>query len=209
MKKIVLILIYHLIMRNLLRLFLGVLLTKRLTLPAQKACIIVANHNSHLDTIAILSLLPAHQIHRVHPVAAADHFGKTTWQAKCANFFINTLLIPRKRPKTQESPDPFALMLDALDQGKSLVLFPEGTRGQPEQLGTFKKGIGYLLAARPTVAYIPVFTKGLGDSLPKGSRILLPFLSQVRIGTPQYAHSQCPEQIVEEVTATVVALGKQ
>lgn len=81
--------------------------------------------------------------------------------------FINTLLIRRKGEKDSEH-DPIRKMLEAIDAGYSLILFPEGTRGKPEQMGKIKSGIARILSLRPEVKYIPVFMTGMGRSLPKG-----------------------------------------
>ena len=59
-------------------------------------------------------------------------------------------------------------MLEAIDAGYSLILFPEGTRGKSEQMGKIKSGIARILSLRPEVKYIPVFMTGMGRSLPKG-----------------------------------------
>ena len=53
---------------------------------------------------------------------------------------INTLLIRRKGEKDSEH-DPIRKMLEAIDAGYSLILFPEGTRGKSEQMGKIKSGI--------------------------------------------------------------------
>ena len=66
------------------------------------------------------------------------------------------LLIRRKGEKDSEH-DPIRKMLEDIDAGYSLILFPEGTRGKPEQMGKIKSGIARILSLRPEVKYIPVF----------------------------------------------------
>ena len=102
----------------------------RLPIPQErKQFIILANHNSHLDTLNLLSSLPRKLLWKVKPVAAEDYFRKTRFQASISNYFINTLLIRRKGEKDSEH-DPIRKMLEAIDAGYSLILFPEGTRGK-------------------------------------------------------------------------------
>lgn len=115
---------------------------------------------------------------KIKPVAAEDYFGRTRFQAAFSNYFINTLLIRRKGEKDSEH-DPLRKMLDAIDEGYSLILFPEGTRGKPEQMGKIKSGIARILSLRPELKYIPVFMTGMGRSLPKGELILLPYKASI------------------------------
>src|SRR5688572_6526747 len=161
MQKVILQLIYSLLIRNFLKLFVGVKFQNARFLLEEKQFIIVANHNSHLDTLTILASLPGKIISKVKPVAAQDHFGSTKFKEKLSNYFINTLLIQRKRDKDNPDNDPIHKMINALDNGYSLILFPEGTRGAPEVQQPLKPGIGYVLSARPLVKYVPAFMKGM------------------------------------------------
>lgn len=182
-----------------LKLIVGVQFTDCRFLKKEKQFIILANHNSHLDTLSLLSSLPGSILWKVKPVAAEDYFGKNRLQAAFSNYLINTLLIRRKGEKSPEH-DPLKKMLAAIDEGYSLILFPEGTRGKPEQMGHIKSGIGRLLSLRPQVKYIPVFMTGMGRSLPKGERILLPYKSSVIYGSPASAQSEDTKDILKQIT---------
>ncbi|HEX6892447.1 MAG TPA: lysophospholipid acyltransferase family protein, partial [Chryseolinea sp.] len=174
MQKIILQLTYSLLIRNFLKLFVGVKFQNARFLLKEKQFIIVANHNSHLDTLTILASLPSKIISNVKPVAAQDHFGKTRFKEKLSNYFINTLLIQRKRDKDNIENDPIHKMIKALDNGYSLILFPEGTRGAPEVQQPLKPGIGYVLSERPLVKYVPAFMKGMGKAMPKDDNLIVP-----------------------------------
>ena len=63
----------------------------------------------------------------------------------------------------------------ALNQGEILIIFPEGTRGKPEQMGKLKKGLFYLLKDRQDTAITPVIMRGLGQALPRGKALFVPF----------------------------------
>ena len=94
--------IYKGVFQWFLKLVVGVQFTDCQFLKKEKQFIILANHNSHLDTLSLLSSLPGGLLWKVKPVAAEDYFGKTRFQASISNFFINTLLIRRKGEKDSE-----------------------------------------------------------------------------------------------------------
>jgi len=209
MKRLVLTLVYSLIMRNVLKLFTGIKMIDRQNLLLKEPCIIVGNHNSHLDTVVILSSLPSRQLIKTHPIAAGDYFGKTPMKAGLTRFFVNAILIPRSRPKAGETgADPIQLMVDVLDKGDSLLLFPEGSRGEPEKFQKFKRGVGLVLEQRPGIPFIPVYMKGLGKVLPKGDPVPVPFDSYIHVGKPVYPQGKTAQEIVEEVERSIRQLAE-
>lgn len=203
MQKLILQFVYSLVVRNFLKLFVGVKFQNARFLLNEKQFIIVANHNSHLDTLAILASLPGKIIDRVKPVAAHDHFGKTKMQENLSNYFINTLLIQRKRDKDNLENDPIHKMIRALDDGYSLILFPEGTRGAPEVQQPLKPGIGLVLAERPYVKYVPAFMKGMGKAMPKHDNLIVPHNSSLTYGTPTLVDSCEVTEIVVQVERSI------
>jgi 1-acyl-sn-glycerol-3-phosphate acyltransferase len=148
----------------------------------QKQCIIVANHNSHLDTLVLMSLFPLGHIRKVRPVAAADYFLKTKFLAWFALEIIGILPLQR-RPK-DATGHPLQVCFDALDRGDTLILFPEGSRGEPEQMTSFKTGIAHLAKYNSHIPLIPIFIHGLGKALPKGECVLVPFSCDIAVGDP-------------------------
>lgn len=185
MQKFVLRFIYGYVVRIFLRIIVGVRFDSTRFLLGEKQFIIVANHNSHLDTMTIMASLPRSIIHKVKPVAAADHFGKTKLKAKLSNYFINTLLIQRKRDKENPEQDPINRMIKAIDDGYSLILFPEGTRGEPEVQQPLKPGVAMVLLKRPHVKYVPAYMKGMGKAMPKHDSLIVPFASSIKYGAPK------------------------
>ena len=76
-------------------------------------------------------------------------------------------------------------MAEALDQGASLVLFPEGTRNTTDEpLLPFKSGLYRLLSARPGVPCIPVWIGNADRVLPKGACLPVPLFCTVTFGAP-------------------------
>lgn len=90
----------------------------------------------------------------------------------------------------------------ALEKKKSILLFPEGSRGEPEVMGQFKNGIAYILKKHPTVPFVPIYMQGLGKAMPKGDSVILPHDSKVIIGKPTLI-PEVTELSMTQITAIV------
>lgn len=167
--------------------WLGVSVANRKLLPRKGPAIIIANHNSHLDLLTLLTLFPLSRVHLVQPAAAADYFLKNKLMAWFATKVIG--IIPVIRGGSPRESDPLAGCVQALEEGRILILFPEGTRGEPERLSEFKSGLWFLCQKFPEVPVTPVFMHGLGRSMGKGQWIPVPFFIDVYIDEPVYCRS--------------------
>jgi 1-acyl-sn-glycerol-3-phosphate acyltransferase len=171
-----------LIVRPAIYILLGMNIRRRSILPSSGPAIVVANHNSHLDTMVLMSLLPLNQIRNIRSVASAEYFSSNpilSWFAK------NIVGVIPVRPGTgQPREQVLTDVFDALDKGQIVIIYPEGTRGEPEQFSLFRSGIATLATLRPDVPVFPVYLHGLGKALPKGSQMLVPFICDVLVAPP-------------------------
>lgn len=203
MKKVILILIYTIFWRNFLKIIIGLKYYNQETLSKRKQFVLIANHNSHMDTMAIMSSMPARYIHRVHPVAAEDFFGGSRFKELLMRYTVNATLIPRKRASSESDVDPIEVMSHLLEKGRSLILYPEGSRGKPGIMSDFKKGIAYLIQKNPTIDVIPVYLDGLHKTLPKGKNLILPYNCKIIFGEPINFDSLDVEEIISSAEIAI------
>lgn len=165
--------------------WLGLNVRHRERLPLTGPVVIIANHNSHLDTLALLSLFPLSSVPDVRPVAAADYFMRNRVAAWCSRRLLGIIPVDRGGTgRRQDGGDILRGCYDALARGQMLLVFPEGTRGDAERFERLKAGIYHIAKRFPEVPVIPVFTQGLGKSMPKGEFIPLPCFVDIYVGPP-------------------------
>jgi 1-acyl-sn-glycerol-3-phosphate acyltransferase len=182
MKKIILIIIYSFFWKNFLKIFIGLKYVNEKTLKNKKQFILIANHNSHMDTMAIMSAIPSRYIHKVHPIAARDFFGGSLFKKILMRYLVNATLIQRDRDDPNN--DPIDSMDKMLKKSRSLILFPEGSRGIPGVMAKFKKGLGYLIQRNPEINVIPVYLDNVYKTLPRGKNLILPYNCSIKFGDP-------------------------
>lgn len=168
------------VVRPLALIVLGLNVRHRERLPDRGPVILVANHNSHLDTLILMTLFPLRLLPKLRPVAAADYFLRSGLVAWFSTRILGIIPIPRKG--RHQGRHPLEGCFKALDENSILILFPEGSRGEPETLSEFKSGVAHLVAERPNVPVVPIFLHGLGKALPRGEAILVPFFCDIFVG---------------------------
>jgi 1-acyl-sn-glycerol-3-phosphate acyltransferase len=172
------------IVRPIVLVIIGLRIIDRVNLPDRGPAIICANHNSHLDTMVLMTIFRLRLLAKLRPVAAAAYFLKNPMLAWFALQIIG--IIPLERKQSRQTEHPLAKCSEALDLGEILIIYPEGSRGEPESISSFQSGIAHLAKRHPDVPIYPVFIYGLGKVLPKGEKILVPFFCDVAIGKPLF-----------------------
>jgi 1-acyl-sn-glycerol-3-phosphate acyltransferase len=141
-----------------------------------------ANHTSHLDFVLVWSALPRSLRALTRPVAAKDYWDKAGLRRYLVANVFNAVLVERDRAAATRNP--IQILLEGLGERHSLIIFPEGTRGNGVQLGPFRSGLYRLGKARPDVELVPVYIDNLNRVLPKGEFVPVPMLASVSFGAP-------------------------
>ncbi|MDQ9012097.1 lysophospholipid acyltransferase family protein [Acinetobacter gerneri] len=157
--------------------------------PIQTQRIYYANHNSHIDFILLWSSLPKEIRRKTKPVAASDYWLKDGFRRFLIQDTFQGVTILRNR---ENNNDPLQPIKDALEQGYSIIFFPEGTRNLSDdiELLDFKSGLFHLKTQFPNVEIVPVWISNLKRVMPKGAFIPLPLLSTVIFGCPLEQHEE-------------------
>ena len=184
MARLLQILFFLFIIKPLTLIVLGLNIINRENLPLNGPAILAANHNSHLDTMVLMSLFGLSQLSAVKPVAAADYFLKNRFLSWFSTSIIG--IIPIQRKNRDKNVDPLQGCSNALQKGEIILLFPEGSRGEPEILSEFKKGISILAERHPDVPIYPIYMHGLGKCLPRGNFLLVPFFCDIFVGSAMF-----------------------
>jgi 1-acyl-sn-glycerol-3-phosphate acyltransferase len=155
--------------------------------PATRQRIYFANHTSHLDFVVLWSVLPRKLRSLTRPVAAKDYWNSGLRKRIAVNAF-HAVLVERGGKSAEgdraAARNTLDSLLDALGTENSLIVFPEGTRGDGLEVGPFKSGIYHLWSKRPDVQFVPVYLSNLNRILPKGEFLPVPVISRVVFGPP-------------------------
>jgi 1-acyl-sn-glycerol-3-phosphate acyltransferase len=171
--------------------------------PTQR--IYFANHTSHIDTIAIWAALPIRLRYITHPVAAKDYWGSGV-RRYIATKALRAVLIDRSR--SDPNSNPLEPLIETLQLGESLIIFPEGTRGATALPAPFKSGLYHLATQFPNVQLVPVYLDNLHRSMPKSAVLPIPMSCTVRFGTPiALDQAETKEAFLERARDAVIKLA--
>lgn len=175
--------------------------------PERGQRVYYANHSSNGDFVLIWTVLPAPLRRQTRPVAALDYWLTSPLRAFIGRDVFNAVLIDR-RPEARTA-DPVDQMVAALDQGASLILFPEGKRNvSDERLLPFKSGLFHLARSRPSVDLVPVWIANLNKVMPKGEIIPVPLICTLTFGAPiRIGEGETKDAFLARASDALLALG--
>jgi 1-acyl-sn-glycerol-3-phosphate acyltransferase len=153
--------------------------------PMAEQRIYFANHQSHFDWVLIWAALPRDLRAITRPIAARDYWTSSPLKHWITREIFNAVYVSRQRT---DDEDPLEPLMEALRNGDSLVIFPEGTRGNKGDPAAFKAGLFHLAEAFPDISLIPTWIDNVQRVMPKGEVVPVPILCSVSFGAPISLH---------------------
>jgi 1-acyl-sn-glycerol-3-phosphate acyltransferase len=161
--------------------------------------------------------LPSEIRARTRPVAAKDYWEETPLRRYLAANVFKAVLVERGAGFKSKNHEEHHLadrsliedLAASLGNRNSLILFPEGTRGTGEKVGTFRSGLYHLAQRRPDVELVPAYLENLNRILPKGEIFLVPMLSLLTFGKPiQLEPDETKDTFLERAREAVSSLRR-
>ncbi len=172
--------------------------------PKAEQRIYFANHQSHADLVLIWAALPRDLRAVTRPIAARDYWTKTPFRQWITTRVFNAIYVSRERSANE---DPLEPLIEALGNGDSIILFPEGTRGNAEEPQPFKAGLFNLALRFPQVVLVPTWINNVQRVMPKGEVVPVPVLCSVTFGAPvRVEQGEDRRVFLDRARAAVLAL---
>jgi 1-acyl-sn-glycerol-3-phosphate acyltransferase len=175
--------VFDLYANTTLTFYIPVKVIGRENIPKDTPFIFSSNHNSHMD-IAVLAYSTRLGYERFGFLAAKDYWFDNDFRRKFFKNFIN--LIPLSRRKTPESldlEDTFTLSKGFVALNNNIIMFPEGSRGEPGVLQRFRKGTAKFSMGL-NIPILPAAIIGTEKAWPKGKRFMRPTHITIKILPP-------------------------
>jgi 1-acyl-sn-glycerol-3-phosphate acyltransferase len=148
--------------------------------PEPRQRIYFANHTSHGDFVLLWASLPRHIRRTTRPIAGEDYW----YKSKARRWIVDRVFRAVTIPRVGGGREAVDRMRVALEEGSSLIVFPEGTRNTGDELLPFKSGIYHVARQRPEVELVPVWIENLNRVMPKGEVLPVPLLCSATFGAP-------------------------
>ena len=167
--------------------------------------IFASNHHSHIDTPLLLTSIPEPWRHKIVVGAAADYFFGTRVAGAAAALVIGAIPIERARVGRRSAD----LAAGLIEDGWSLLIYPEGGRSPDGWGQPFRGGAAYL-SVRCGVPVVPIHVGGTGNILRKGRTMPQPAEATVTFGTPMRpAGSERAPRFAARIEDAVTALADE
>jgi long-chain acyl-CoA synthetase len=178
--------------------------------------IFAANHQSHMDAPVILAALPARLRYRVAIAMAKeffkahfypDEYGRLAWLTNSLSYYLATLFfnafpLPQREAGARQT---LRYIAEVLEDGFSVLIFPEGRRTTTGEIDRFRPGIG-MIASRLEVPVVPVRIEGLDKVLHPSARMATPGRVRVAFGAPMRLTGDDYEALAQQVEHAVKSL---
>lgn len=148
-----------------------------------RPCIFFANHASNLDALVIWAALPKEIREKTSPVAARDYWMKN-WARRWVSGKVFHAVLLNRSGRPDDRSHPLQGIFDVLEEGRSIIIFPEGTRSPDGELVRFKPGIFHLKEKYPECEMIPISLQNLNRILPKGQSLPVPLIARLKVHLP-------------------------
>jgi long-chain acyl-CoA synthetase len=184
----------------------------------QGPVIFASNHQSHMDTPVIMAALPARWRYRIAPAMAKEFFKahffpeehmRREWFTNSLNYylaalFFNAFPLPQREAGARQT---LRYIGEVLEDGFSVLIFPEGHRTTRGEIDHFRPGIG-MIASRLGVPVVPVRLVGLERVLHPSWYMARPGRVRVIFGPPLNLAGDDYEVLAKQVEDAVRALWK-
>ncbi len=180
--------------------------------PSADQRIYFANHQSHFDLVLIWAALPKDLRTTTRPIAAKDYWTSSPFKHWITRAVFNAVYVNRSRAAAHagtggEEQDPLEPLVEALTNGDSLIMFPEGTRSNKGEPMPFKSGLFHLAAQFPQVQLVPAWIDNVQRVMPKGEVVPVPILCTVTFGAPLHlGPEEDKRDFLERARDAVIAL---
>ena len=144
----------------------------------QRAAVYAVNHASNVEPPIIFDVL-----HELFPRLRILYKAELRKLPVLVRAFDLAGFVPLERGNRDQSLPAIARAAEALREGNSFLIFPEGTRSRTGELLPFKKG-GFIMAIDAQAPVVPVAIKGARAAMRKGSLVITPVIVTVRFAAP-------------------------
>jgi 1-acyl-sn-glycerol-3-phosphate acyltransferase len=154
--------------------------------PSIRQRVYFANHSSHFDILIIWASLPREVRGFTRPLAARDYWDNSRLRRYLVRRVFNAIIIDRQGHGAgiRSAYESLETTLHEMGTQYSIILFPEGTRGDGENIGPFKAGLHHIALHKPGIELVPVYLENLNRILPKGGIFPIPLVSSISFGRP-------------------------